>query len=239
MTDPNSLPASAPAMPSAHDRTFVPYPLGLDPKFERCLPDTELQEGVPWASGPMPARAFSNDAHDPGGKTGEGIVQKEYDPKRRQWGMPTRDIRLMSKDEERTIYYTDYWLAGHCPELPAGLDLECFDDVVNEGTHRGLCLLQIALRVASDGQFGPATKAAVDAAVAANQVEALIDKYKVAREAFYHGLATYRYFGGDWIRRSETIAKEGDAMAAVPSTGLDKALDAFVADKPASLIAGG
>jgi hypothetical protein len=32
----------------------------------------------------MPAGAFSNGVHDPGGKTGEGIIQREYDPKRRQ-----------------------------------------------------------------------------------------------------------------------------------------------------------
>jgi lysozyme family protein len=208
MTDTAS--AGAPAVPTAHDRSFIPYPLGLDPKFERCLPDTEAQEGVPWASGPMPAGAYSNDKHDPGGKTGEGLLQKEYDPKRRQWGLPTRDIRLMSKDEERTIYYTDYWLAGNCPEMPAGLDLECFDDVVLAGTHEGISLLQIALRVSVDGQFGPQTKAAIDGT---NDIKSLIERYKVAREAFYRGLGTYRYFGKGWMNRAETIAKQSEAMA--------------------------
>jgi lysozyme family protein len=202
------------AAPTSHDRSFVAYPMGIDPDFEKCLPDTEVQEGVPWASGPLPARAYSNDAHDPGGKTGEGILQREYDLKRRQWGLATRDIRLMSKDEERTIYYTDYWVAAHCPEMPAGLDLECFDDVVNEGIHRGISLLQIALRVTAGGQFGPETKTAIDAAVAGHDVVALIDRYKIAREAFYHGLANYRYFGKGWIRRAETMAKQSDAMAA-------------------------
>lgn len=201
------------SVPTAHDRAFIAYVVGTDPQFDKCLPDTELQEGVPWSSGPMPPRAFSNDAHDPGGKTGEGILQREYDRKRRQWGLPTQDIRRMSKDEERTIYYTDYWVAGHCPEMPAGLDLECFDDVVNEGTHQGIKLLQVALRVTADGQFGPQTKAAIDAAVAARQVRELIDRYRIAREAFYHGLSNYRYFGKGWIRRAETIAKQADAMA--------------------------
>jgi lysozyme family protein len=204
--------AVAKAVPTAHDRVFVPYPLGLDLKFEKCLPDTEAQEGVPWASGPMPSRAFSNSLHDPGGKTGEGIVQKEYDAKRRQWGRQTQDIRKMSKDEERTIYYTDYWLP-YCPQLPDGLNLEFFDDCVNEGSHEAMKLLQIALRVRADGQFGPQTETALDAMVAANQVVRLIDSYKISREAFYHGLSTYRYFGGDWIRRSETIDKQSDAMA--------------------------
>lgn len=204
------LPAAA---PTSHDRIFVAYPLGLDPRFEKCLPFTELEEGVAWSSGPLPARAFSNDKYDPGGKTGEGIIQKEYDLKRRQWGLPTRDIRLITKDEERTIYYTDYWLAGCCPEMPAGLDLECFDDCVNEGAHEGIKLLQMALRVQADGQFGPQTKTAIDTFVASNQVVQLIDRYKIAREAYYHGLANYRHFGSGWIRRAETIDKDSDAMA--------------------------
>ena len=200
-------------IPTAHDRSFIPYVIGTDPKFEKCLPYTEAQEGVPWASGPLPARAYSNDAHDPGGKTGEGIIQREYDLKRRQWGLLTRDIRLMSKDEERTIYYTDYYLAGHCDEMPDGLNLECFDDMVNEGSYRAICLLQIALRITADGNFGDETKKAIAACVAAGKTIDLIDRYKVAREAFYHGLANFRYFGGDWIRRSDTIASESIAMA--------------------------
>lgn len=214
MTD--TVSAGAPALPhpipSAHDRSFVPYPIGLDPRFEKCLPYTEVQEGVPWASGPMPARAFSNDAHDPGGKTGEGIIQREYDLKRRQWGLTLQDIRHLSKDEERTIYYTDYWLPI-CPQLQPGLDLECFDQNVNEGTTRSVKLLQLALGFKGsdvDGDFGDKTRSAVRAA---NDVDGLIERYKIAREAFYHALSTFRYFGGDWIRRSETIAKQSKAMA--------------------------
>jgi hypothetical protein len=33
------------AIPTAHDRSFVPYPMGLDPEFEKCLP------GYPGAGG--------------------------------------------------------------------------------------------------------------------------------------------------------------------------------------------
>ena len=45
----------------------------------------------------------------------------------------------------------------------------------------------------------------------------LIDRYKIAREAYYHGLSNYRYFGRGWIRRAETIDKDSDAMAAKPA----------------------
>ena len=79
MTNPNAIQASALAVPTSHDRSFVPYPMGLDPDFERCLPDTPLEEG-----------GYSDDVYDPGGKIVYGIIQKQYDAKRRQWGLPTR-----------------------------------------------------------------------------------------------------------------------------------------------------
>lgn len=199
--------------PTSHDTTFVPYPMGLDKKFEACLPDTEVEEGVAWSSGQMPKAAYSDDKHDPGGQTGEGIIQKEYDPKRRQWGLPTRWVYLMSKDEERTIYYTDYWLS-FCPALPAGLDLEFFDQNVNEGSHRAIVLLQLALKIPDDGLFGPQTMAAVKEYVTDKNVPALIDRYMLARESFYRGLPTFRYFGSDWIGRSVRIDKKANALAA-------------------------
>ena len=187
--------------PTSQDRTFVAYPLGLDPKFEKCLPDTLVQEG-----------GYSNDPHDPGGRTMLGIIQKEYDLKRRQWGLPTQWVKNISADEMRTIYYTDYWLP-YGPTLPPGLDLEYFDDCVNQGSHRAIVLLQRALLVDADGSFGQLTEMAVHNAIDAKRVVAIIDRYKEARENFYRSLPTFRYFGGDWIRRSETIGKQADAMA--------------------------
>lgn len=192
------------SIPTSHDTSFIPYPIGSDPKFEKCLPDTLMQEG-----------GYSDDAHDPGGKTDYGIIQKEYDLKRRQWGLPTRWVKLISADEYRTIYYTDYWLP-YGPQLPSGLDLECFDQCVNEGSHRAIVLLQIALKVPADGSFGPQTQAAIAAAAGTSAgLVLLIDRYKMAREAFYHALGTFKYFGKDWIARSETIDKQADAMVTV------------------------
>jgi lysozyme family protein len=189
-------------IPTAHDRSFIPYPLGLDPQFESCLPDTEAQEG-----------GYSNDAHDPGGMTMEGIIQREYDLKRRQWGLPTRWVKQISKDEERTIYYTDYWLP-YCPQLPAGLNLEFFDLDVNGGGHRAVVTLQRVLRVTADGTFGPETLSAMHLAEAGGpaSVDSVIKEFCSNREAFYESLTTFRYFGKDWIRRSAEIEKEAEGM---------------------------
>jgi lysozyme family protein len=198
---PDALQASASAMPTSHDRSFVSYLLGSDPKFERALPDTLVQEG-----------GYSNDAHDPGGMTMQGIIQKEYDAKRRQWGLPTRWVKQISPNEMRTIYFTDYWMP-YCPELPAGLDLEMFDQNVNEGPHRSIVLLQRALAVNADGVFGDQTRAAIKTYVDAGTVVQLIDRYMIQREKFYRGLPTFKFFGKDWIRRSEVIDKQARALA--------------------------
>jgi lysozyme family protein len=189
-------------IPTSHDRSFIPYPLGYDPKFEKCLPDTLKQEG-----------GYSNDAHDPGGMTMEGIIQREYDLKRKQWGLATRWVKDISADEYRTIYFTDYWMP-HCPALPAGLDLEFFDLDVNGGPHRAVEILQKAIGITADGQWGDMTESAVKDLTAAGDVTSAIENYKVYREKFYRGLSTFRYFGTDWIRRSEEIATEGKAMEA-------------------------
>jgi lysozyme family protein len=117
---------------------FAPYKLATDPQFEKCLPDTLVQEG-----------GYSNDAHDPGGMTMYGIIQREYDLDRRGSGLPTQWVKKISPDEYRTIYYTKYWLP-YCPKLWAGLDLEFFDLCVDGGPHRAIVTLQLWLRLRSE-----------------------------------------------------------------------------------------
>jgi lysozyme family protein len=188
-------------MPTSHDWVFVPYPLGADVKFEECLPDTLVQEG-----------GYSNDAHDPGGMTMEGIIQREYDAKRRQWHLPTQWVKKISADEMRTIYYTDYWLP-YCPVLPPGLDLEFFDLSVNGGVHRAVVTLQRAMQIADDGMFGPATAKAIEGSTATDiGTITLIRHFRDERERFYRSLTTFKFFGKDWIRRSEEIEAQGEAM---------------------------
>lgn len=179
---------------------FVPYKLGTDPQFEKCLPDVLVQEG-----------GYSNDAHDPGGMTMYGIIQREYDAKRRSWGLPTQWVKNISADEYRTIYYGDYWLP-HCPDLPAGLDLEFFDLCVNGGPHRAVVTLQRALAIHADGVWGPMTTDAVTTMVAAGNPMRTIADFKDQREAFYRSLSTFKFFGKGWIRRSEEIEKQAESM---------------------------
>jgi lysozyme family protein len=75
-------------------------------------------------------------------------------------------------------------------------------------------ILQKAIGITADGQWGDMTESAVKDLTAAGDVTSAIENYKAYREKFYRGLSTFRYFGTDWIRRSEEIATEGKAMEA-------------------------
>jgi lysozyme family protein len=73
------------------------------------------------------------------------------------------------------LYEADYYNTAHCNELPNGLDLMVFDEAVNEGPGRGIRHLQESLGVTADGQFGPKTRAAVQACDVASTINAIHD----------------------------------------------------------------
>lgn len=168
------------------------------PAFERCLPYTLVEEG-----------GNSDDPHDPGGRTHKGIIQREYDVYRRSKGLPLRSDYLMSDDEVREIYWTQYWLP-HCPVLMPGVDLSYFDNCVNEGPRRATIVLQCALQIPGDGIWGPLTEGALSRV---NDWEMLIVKMTNAREQFYRSLGTFRYFGMGWINRCNHINAASIKMA--------------------------
>ena len=167
------------------------------PQFEACLPYTLAQEG-----------GNSNDPHDPGGRTHKGIIQREYDRYRRSKGLLLQSDYLMSDDEVREIYWTEYWLP-HCPALAPGLDLSYFDNCVNEGPYRANVLLQRALSVQADGVWGPLTSAALEG----RDATTIIIRYGQARESFYRSLNTFQFFGKGWLRRVRDIQTASLAMA--------------------------
>jgi lysozyme family protein len=177
-------------------------------RFPICLPYTLIQE-CPFPNDWSNVRNFSNDPHDPGGATMCGITQGEYNTWRRSKGEPTQSVRLLTQDEGSAIYRLNYW-SPVCPLLPPGLDLQVFDESVNAGPHVGIELLQMALSVSADGLWGPQTEGAV---AKITNLSAVIGNYTARREAYYRALSGFRYFGTDWIRRSQEIGAEALKMA--------------------------
>lgn len=106
---------------------------------------------------------YSDNPNDPGGATNLGVTHITL----AEWlGRPVTkiDVENLTFDDVRPIYEQRYWLKCRCPELPPGLDLMTFDSAVNCGPTRAVQFLQRAVRAKTDGLFGPATLAAVQAA---------------------------------------------------------------------------
>ena len=177
-------------------------------RFETCWPFTLIQE-CPLPQDWSNARNFSHDAHDPGGATMCGIIQREYDAYRKSIKMPVQSVRYITREEGEDIYRSSYW-QPECLVMPPGLDLSFFDAAVNEGTHQAIKLLQVALGVPNDGRWGPQTLAHVQAFT---DVSALIVRFTDRSKTVYREFAGFRYFGSDWIRRSNEIGQQSMAMA--------------------------
>lgn len=171
-----------------------------DAAFLMCLPFTLAQE-CPRPDDWSNARNFSNDAHDPGGATMCGIIQREYDHYRIASGLPTQPVIHIAEDEGVEIYQNSYWLP-YCPRLKPGMQLSFFDAAVNEGTTEAVKILQFALNLARDGVWGIQTAAAL--ASYTDQV-ALINAFGMRRRAVYQEMPGYQYFGKDWTRRAIQI----------------------------------
>jgi len=175
-------------------------------RFYACLPFV-LREEVLWHDPFVWSdvhRNFSNDRHDPGGKTMCGITAREYDAWRKHHHLPVQPVQLISESEGHSIYYNSYWLP-HSPALPPGLDLSFFDSAVNEGSTEAIKILQHVLGLAVDGVWGPKTAAAVGSILPASAA-ATIHAFFIRRQEVYHESKGFQYFGNDWLHRSARIA---------------------------------
>jgi len=142
-----------------------------------------------------------------------GVTQREYDAYRKHLCLPVQSVQLISRDEGEDIYRNSYW-EPYCPQLPVGLDLAFFDTSVNEGTHEAVKILQFALHIPIDGNWGPQTNAAVEAIPADGDGQfAVVHKFTTRRAAVYRMMPDDKYFGQDWERRTQEIGEEALKMA--------------------------
>ena len=113
------------------------------------------------------------------------------------------DIKNLTKDEAKDIYYEDYWCANKVPHMPDDLKHIYFDMCVNQGKGRAVKILQRAANAKGaglkvDGGMGPKTLAAMKG------VE--LQRVRAYRVKYYADLVTRKpdlekfYFG--WFRRA-------------------------------------
>lgn len=130
---------------------------------------------------------YVNDPHDHGGETKFGISKRAY---------PNLDIKNLTRDKAIEIYKRDYWdmLPG---ALPTAIHCVLFDCAVNAGHGRAIRLLQAAIKVNPDGQWGKLSQSAL---TKLNQNEVLL-RFSTERIMFYSALSTFSRFGKGWVNR--------------------------------------
>lgn len=55
---------------------------------------------------------YVNHQSDKGGPTNMGITQKTFDNYRQQKGLPTENVKNITSEEAKNIYYEEYWLTA-------------------------------------------------------------------------------------------------------------------------------
>jgi len=97
---------------------------------------------------------YVNDKDDLGGETKYGITKRFY---------PHLNIKKLTREQAKEIYYKDYWIPSKAHKLPEHLRYPYFDCVVNTGQRRAVKILQQAcnnkntFEIKEDGLIGAAT----------------------------------------------------------------------------------
>lgn len=95
---------------------------------------------------------YVNDSQDPGGETKYGISKRSY---------PNVDIKNLTLDQAKTIYFSDFWCRLGCDKMAPALAEFVFDYGVNSGDPTAARSLQRAVGALPDGVVGPKTLALI------------------------------------------------------------------------------
>lgn len=140
-----------------------------------------------------------DDPVDPGGRTNQGVIQREYSAWRRTKGLPIRDVFLMEPAERDEIYRINYADKVQFDQLPPGIDLLLLAGGINSGPVQSIKWVQRALGLTANGVLGTVTMQRIQSA----DQDVLIDGIIARREAFLRALKTWPHFGKGWTARCE------------------------------------
>ena len=146
-----------------------------------------------------PEGAFTNDPKDAGnwtsGRCGVGLL------KGTKFGIAANtyghlDIENLTLAQAKEIYLRDFWSVLGDKAHPA-VKYQFFDAIVNHGAGNAWRILQRAVRVADDGQWGKVSQAALDAMDHNDQLMRFIGM----RLKFWASLKKFDTFGRGWTNR--------------------------------------
>ena len=155
--------------------------------FEKAFEFVILQEG-----------GYVNDSRDPGLETKFGISKRSY---------PAVDIKSLTLDQAQAIYKRDYWEQASCDRMPPKIAVAVFDAAVHHGPKTAIKLLQRALKVADDGEYGRITHGTLQSRDTNETLELML-----AHRAIYlttcPAWPTYKL---GWLKRLFNLARSNNA----------------------------
>jgi len=142
------------------------------------------------------------DKNDPGGETKFGITKRSY---------PSLNIRDLTFEDAKKIYYRDFWQEGKFEEIyDEKVATQVFDLSVNLGIRAAVIILQRALRsvgktVQEDGLIGSETLSAVSN----SDTRCLLAALKSEAAGYYRQIAaknpSQQKFLKGWLNRAYRV----------------------------------
>lgn len=171
---------------------------------------------------------WADHPRDPGGATNMGVTIGTL----RSLGMDldgdgdvdVTDLRQLTAADAKRVFKRFYWDKVDGDLLPDGVDYTVADFAVNSGPSRAAKHLQSALGVEADGDVGPVTIAAANAA----DPVALIEAIHASRMRFLRNLSTWDAFGRGWKSRVDDVRAVSLTMAAQPKPAPTNGLAGFL-----------
>lgn len=99
---------------------------------------------------------YVNDPKDSGGETNYGISKRAF---------PNEDIKGLTIDRAKWLYFEHYWKKGCCDKMPDNIQLMHLDACVNMGIGAASKILQKTIGVEEDGVIGAKTMERVNRGV--------------------------------------------------------------------------
>ena len=133
---------------------------------------------------------------------------------RQQLGLPMTATTMQQLDPTlyEDIATDEYWSLMPCDLVPAAVSLMLFDFGWNTGCSNSVHILQQALGVVADGDFGPISQRAMNAVT---DLPAFDAKLGALQATHYRALRNFTVYGKGWIAR--TARRQAAALACLTS----------------------
>lgn len=146
---------------------------------------------------------YSKDSRDRGNWTTGTLWRGEL--KGTKYGIsamsyPKLDIKNLTLEQAKAIYYTDFWKRSGADHFFPSLGFQLFDAGVNHGIGNAIRFLQRAVGAADDGDVGPETIRLV----AAQPKGVVLALFNCERLEFMTRITTFNEYGRGWSRRVST-----------------------------------